>query len=72
MASTADSEMGGLFHNAQTIQHIQVLLEAIGHKQPPTPLKIDNSTAYAFMNKSLQQKKSKSWDMKMHWLQDKQ
>ena len=36
VASAAEAETGGLFHNDQTILHLRVLLEAIGHKQPPT------------------------------------
>ena len=66
VASAAEAETGGLFHNAQTILHLRDLLNAIGHPQPPTPLKTDNSTASAFVNKSLRQRKSKSWDMKFH------
>ena len=32
VASAVEAEIVGLFHNAQTILHIRVLLEAIGHK----------------------------------------
>ena len=53
MVLTAEAEKGGLFHNAQIILHLCVLLEALEHPQPPTPLKTDNSTANAFVNKSL-------------------
>ena len=72
IASTAKVETGGLFHNGQTIIHIWHLLHALGHSQPPTPLKTDNSTSNAFINNSFWQKKSKSWDIKFHWLQDKE
>lgn len=72
IASAAEAETGGIFHNAQTILHLCILLEAIGHPQPPMPLKTDNSTASAFVNKYLRQRKSKSWDMKFHWLHDKE
>ncbi len=58
VASAAEAETGGLFHNAQTILHLRILLDAIGHPQPPTPLKTDNSTASAFVNRSLRQRKS--------------
>ena len=56
VASAAEAEAGGLFHNGQIIIHVRCLLEALGHKQPPTPPKTDNSTANAFVNKSLRQK----------------
>ena len=72
VASAAEAETGGLFHNGQTTIHIRRLLQALGHPQPPTPLKTDNSTSHAFVNKSLRQKRSKSWDMRFHWLRDKE
>ena len=72
VVSAAEAKTGGLFHNAQTILHIHVLLKALGHCQPPTPLKTDNSMANIFVHKSLNQWKSKSWDMKFHWLRDKE
>ena len=72
VASIAETETGGLFHNSQTIIHIRRLLHALGCLQPPTPLKTDNSTVKTFVNKSLCQKKSKSWDMKYHWLRDEE
>ena len=72
VASAAEAETGGLFHDGQTIVHIRRLLKALGHKQPPTPLKTDNSTSNAFVNRLVQQKKSKSWDMKFHWLRNKE
>ncbi len=71
MALAAEAETGGLFHNAQTILHLRIL-ESIGRPQPATPLKTDNSTASAFVNHSLRQQKSKSWDMKYHWLRNKE
>ncbi len=72
VASAAEAETGGLFHNAQNIMHIRHLLHSIGHPQPPTPLKTDNNTASAFVNKTLRQRKSKSWDMRYHWLRDRE
>ena len=58
VASAAEAETGSLFHNGQIIIHIRRQLEALGHPQPPTPLKIDNSTSNEFVNKSLRQKKA--------------
>ena len=43
----------------------------MGHIQPTTGLKTDNSTATNFANASLRQKRSKSWDMRYHWLRDR-
>ena len=45
----------------------------MGHKQmAPTPIKTDNSTATGFVNNNMQMKKSKTWDMHLHWLRDKE
>ena len=60
VASAAEAETGGLFYNGQTIIPIRQALEALGHKQPTTPLKTDNSTARVFVHRSLRQKRSKS------------
>ena len=45
---------------------------SIGHPQPPTPIKTDNSTTAGCVNINIQQKRSKSWDMRFHWLRDKE
>ena len=71
VASAAEAETGGLFHNARTTIPIRQALETLGHPQPPTPIKTDNTTAKHFVTKTLRQKKSKSWDMRYHWLRDR-
>ena len=43
----------------------------MGHKQPPTPLMTDNSTAEGIMNETVRQKCSKAIDMRFYWLQDR-
>ena len=43
---------------------------AMGHPQPATPAKTDNSTADSFVKGTLKQNRSKSWDMRYHWLID--
>ena len=47
------------------------MLEALGHKQHAIPVKADNSTAVAFSNSMLKEKRSKSWDMRLNWLKDR-
>ena len=39
------------------------MLEALGHPQGIIPLKTDNSTAEAYSNSVLKEKRSKAWDM---------
>jgi hypothetical protein len=71
VSSAAEAETGGLFHNAQIAILIRHILEALGHPQPPTPIKTDNSTANGFVHDNIHQKRSKSWDMRYYWLRDR-
>ena len=71
VASSAEAEVAGIFHNAQTALSIRTILNALGHPQPPTPIKTDNSTAHGFVHDNINQKRSKSWDMRYYWLRDK-
>ena len=73
VTSAAESETHGVFHNAKETIPMVYIITAIGHPQrQPTPIKSDNSTAVGFVNKNMQMKKSKTWDMQLHWLRDKQ
>ena len=65
-SSAAESETGGVFHNAQKAIPIRHILAELGHQQPPAPIKTDNSTTTGFANNNIHQKRSKSWDMKYH------
>ena len=71
VASAAEAETAGLFHNAQMAIPIRNILNALGHIQPATPIKTDNSTAVGFTYDNINQKRSKSWDMRYYWLRDR-
>ena len=71
MASAAEAELGALFHNGQVAEPIRTCLAELGHPQPCTPLKTDNSTAAGIVNSSIRQKKSKAMDMRFHWIKDR-
>jgi hypothetical protein len=71
VASAAEAECGGLFHNSQTAIPIRDALIAIGHPQPPTPIKTDNSTALGIVTSLMKPKRSKTWDMRYHWIEDR-
>ena len=43
----------------------------MGHPQPPTPVKTDNLTSKGILTNLVKPAKSKSWDMKHHWISDK-
>jgi hypothetical protein len=70
VASAAESEVGACFHNAQSGAPLSSTLTELGNTQPPTPLPTDNSTAFGILNETIKQKRSKSIDMRYHWLTD--
>ena len=72
VASAAEAECGALFHNAQLVVPIKIILGELEHKQLNTPLISDNSTAAGFINKEIKQKCSKSWDVIYHWICNKE
>ena len=45
-------------------------IKPIAHNQPPTAIRTDNTITTRFIKK-MQMKKSKSWDMHLHWLRDR-
>jgi hypothetical protein len=69
VSSAAESEVGACFQNAQTAAPLRVPLLDLGHKQPATPLRTDNSTAYVILNETIKKKRSKRMDTKYYWLQ---
>ena len=72
MSSAAEAELGGLFINAKTAVPIRRTLEELGHKQPPTPVQTDNSTACGVVNNEIQPKATKAMDMRFYWLKDRE
>jgi hypothetical protein len=71
LASAAEYKVGACFQNAHTAAPLRTTLLELGHKQPSTPLRTDNSTAHGILNETVKQKRSKSMDMKYYWLQDR-
>ena len=57
MASAAEAEVGALYMNAQEALAIRQCLIELGHPQPPTPMKTDNSTAQGILNGTIKQKR---------------
>jgi hypothetical protein len=49
MGLAAEAEVGALYIVAQEIVPMQITLEELGHPQPATPFKTDNSTACGIM-----------------------
>jgi hypothetical protein len=71
VASAAKSEVVACFHNAQSGAPLRVTLTELGHTQPQTPLRTDNSTAFCILNDTNKQKRSKAMDMRYNWLTDR-
>ena len=71
VSSAAEAEIGALFINTRQAIPARRTLEEMGHKQPPTPVQTDNTTALGFVTKTLNPKATKSTDMKYWWLRDK-
>ena len=53
MSSAAEAEIGASFIAAQESLPIITCLEELGHKQPPVPMQVDNTTAVGFANKTI-------------------
>jgi hypothetical protein len=68
--SAAESEVGECFQNAQSGVPLRVTLIELGHQQPATPLRTDNSTVFGILNEKIKQKRSKAMDIRYKWLTD--
>jgi hypothetical protein len=53
---------------ARKAVYIRIILEELGHKQPPTPLQNGNAMVDAVINGKIQPKRTKAMDMRFHWL----
>ena len=71
MASAAEAEVGALYLNAQAAVPLRTTLNELGHPQPATPIKTDNSTADGILNGTIKQQRSKAIDMRFYWLKDR-
>ena len=71
MGSATEAEIGAAYINGQESIRIRTLLRELGHPQPATPIKVDNSTADGFANDTIKQKRSKVIDMRFHWIRDR-
>ncbi len=70
MSLATKTELAGLYIMACEAVYIRIILEELGHKQPPTPIQTDNAIVDAIINVKVQPKQTKAMDMRFHWLQD--
>jgi hypothetical protein len=71
MSSVAEAEIGAVFINAKEGAVLRTKLEELGHKQPPTPMEKDNTTATGYSNGTIKQKRTKAMDMRFYWIKDR-
>jgi len=71
MSSAAEAELGAMYINARKAVEERIILKEMGHKQPATPVQVDNSTAEGIINKRVQPKRTKAMDMRFRWLRDR-
>ena len=72
MSSAAEAELGALYIIAREAVYMRAILKEMGHKQPPTPIQTDNSTAEGVVNSKIQPKRTKAMDMRFYWLRDRE
>ena len=63
VASMAEAEVVGLFHNGQTSVLLQIKLHELSFNQPSTPIKKDNSAAKGIVTATVRKERSKAMDM---------
>jgi hypothetical protein len=68
MSSAAEAEIGAVFLNAKEVAVLRTTLEELGHKQPPTPMETDNTTATGYSNGTIKQKRTQAMDMRFYWI----
>jgi hypothetical protein len=72
MSSAAKAELAGLYTMAREAIYIRIILEELGHAQPPTPLQTYNAMADGVINGKVQPKQTKAMDMRFDWLCDQE
>ena len=68
MLSAKEAELAEIYIMARKAIYIRIILEEMGHKQPPTPVQTYNAMAEAVTNRKVQPKQTKAMDMRFHWL----
>ena len=71
VASVAEAEYAALFRNGQEAASIRNTLTALGYAQPATVILCDNKCAVGIATDTVKPKRTKSIDMKFHWIRDR-
>ena len=70
VSSATEAEYAALFMTGQSAISIRHTLEDLGYPQGVTNIVCDNKCAVGIANKTLKQKRSKTIDMRFHWIRD--
>jgi hypothetical protein len=70
VASTAEAKVGALFLNCKQATIFQLMLEEMGHPQPPTPVHCNNSTAIGIANNTVKRQRSCLMETHFFWVAD--
>ncbi len=68
MSSAAEAELEALYINAREAIPQRHTLKEMGHKQPPTPMQTNNTTAVGVVNSNIQPRRTKAMGMRFNWL----
>ena len=69
-ASVAEAELGALFLNVKQGRIARLILQEMGHPQPPTPISCDNSTTCGIVNNTIKRHRSRSMEMQYFYVND--
>ena len=70
VSSAAEAELGALFLNCKEGKILRLVLQELGHPQPPTPAHCDNATAAGIANDTVKKQRSRSMEMRFFWVTD--
>ncbi|KAL7483518.1 hypothetical protein ACHAW6_009165 [Cyclotella cf. meneghiniana] len=70
VTSAAEAELGALFLNCKEGKILRLVLQELGHEQPPTPVDCDNATAAGIANDTVKKHQSRSMEMQFFWVTD--
>ena len=72
MDSAAEAEVAAIHLNAKEAVSIRQCLEEMGHPQPATRMRTDNAAAQGFVNGTIKQKRSRTFDRQFWWLKGRE
>ena len=70
VASAAEAELAALFLNCKEGKIIRLILQELGHDQPPTPMHCDNKTAAGIANDTVKKQRARSMEMRFFYITD--